>query len=72
MFNKNDYTYLTSFAQKGEGPNEIINIGYVAVDEKRNKLYVSDHGKQKIFSYDIDSLIQDSLYVPSVKWNDEY
>lgn len=69
LFNKNDYTYLTSFAQKGEGPNEITNIGYVAVDEKRNKLYVSDHGKQKIFSYDIDSLIQDSLYVPSVKWN---
>ena len=33
LFNKNDYTYLTSFAQKGEGSNEITNIGYVAADE---------------------------------------
>lgn len=69
LFHKKDYTYITSFAQKGEGPNEITNMGHIAVDEKRNKLYVSDHGKQKIFSYDVDSLIHDSLYVPSVKWN---
>lgn len=69
LFHKKDYTYITSFGRKGEGPNEITNMGHIAVDGAHHKLYVSDHGKQKIFSYDVDSLIHDSLYVPSVKWS---
>lgn len=68
IFNKNNFDYILSTAPKGEGPNEITNIGHISIDEEHNKFYVSDHGKQKIFSYDLDSVLTDSLYTPTVKF----
>lgn len=67
IFNKKNYDYLTSVASVGQGPNEITNMGHIGIDEIHHKFYVSDHGKQKIFSYDIDSVVVDSFYIPKVK-----
>ena len=67
IFNKNDFSYLTSIGNFGEGPEEITVMGCLAIDEAHHQLYVSDHAKQKIFSYDMDSVMVDSLYKPQVK-----
>ena len=50
IFNKNDFSYLTSIGNFGEGPEEITVMGCFAIDEAHPQLYVSDHAKQKIFS----------------------
>lgn len=51
----------------GGGPSEITNMGNIAVDEKNHAFFVSDHGKQKIFRYDLDSLLADPFYMPTEK-----
>jgi len=67
IFNKNTFKYITSVADKGQGPGEIANIGNIACDEANRKFYVSDHGKQEILSYDLDSVLINPLYLPKVK-----
>lgn len=67
IFNKEDYKYLMSTAPIGGGPGEISNIGFIGTNNTKNEFYVSDHGKQKIFCYNMDSLLRDSLYLPTVK-----
>ena len=68
IFDKNTFQYLASTANIGQGPDEITVIGHIGIDEKRNKFYVSDHGKMKIFSYDMDSVLADPQhYSPGVK-----
>ena len=58
---------MASTAYVGQGPNEITVMGHIGIDEERHCFYVSDHGKQKIYSYDIDSVFANSDYVPTVK-----
>jgi hypothetical protein len=67
LFDKNKFSYITGIAEKGQGPNEITNIGYLATDEVNRKFYVNDHGKQRIFSYDLDSVLVNPLYTPEIK-----
>lgn len=67
IFNKKDFSYVTSTAPRGEGPHEITNMGHIGIDEVHRKFYVSDHGKQKIFSYDLDSVLVNKSYLPQVK-----
>ena len=67
IFNKNNFSYVTSIAPRGQGPSEITNIGHIEVNNSNREIYVTDHGKQKIFCYNIDSVIMDSLYIPWVK-----
>jgi hypothetical protein len=42
-------------------------LGHIATDVKRRKLYVTDHGKNKIFSYDMDSLLRIPNYLPTTQ-----
>lgn len=67
LFGKKDFHYVAATAPVGEGPKEITNIGYIASDAAHRKFYVNDHGKQKIFSYDLDSVLVNPDYVPQVK-----
>ena len=67
IFNKNNFKYLTSTAYKGEGPNEIAVMGHIGIDEINRVFFVSDHGKQCIFAYNLDSVLADSTYVPTEK-----
>lgn len=67
IFNKHNFSYMTSLGTRGQGPDEITNIGHIAIDENHHRFYVSDHGKQKIFSYNIDSVLLDPSYKPEVK-----
>lgn len=67
IFNKGDFSYVTSVGSFGEGPGEITNMGHIGIDELHRIFYVSDHSKQKIFSYNLDSVLVDSLYKPQIK-----
>ena len=67
LFDKNDFHYITSTAYKGQGPGEITMPGHVGIDEAQRTFYVSDHGKQKIFSYNLDSVLANPFYIPNIK-----
>lgn len=67
IFNKDNFQYILSSVTFGGGPNEVANIGHIEVNNAKNEFYVSDHAKQIIFAYNMDSLILDSLYTPQVK-----
>ena len=67
LFDKKTFRYLASTAPIGQGPNEIARIGYLATDVTHRKFYVNDHGKQKIFSYDLDSVVTNPDYRPQIK-----
>ena len=67
VFDKDNFKYITSTALKGQGPGEIARIGYVVEDKTNRKFYVTDHGKNKIYSYDLDSAITDPAYMPVEK-----
>lgn len=67
LFNRNNYKYITSAIPRGQGPGEVTNMGYIGVNEKQKELYVSDHGKLKIFSYPLDSILKNPFYMPDTK-----
>ncbi|RNC63258.1 6-bladed beta-propeller [Proteiniphilum sp. X52] len=69
LFDKTNFKLLAETAPHGQGPNEITNLGHIAVNEQENAFYVTDHGKQKIFAYHSDSVIMNSSYKPAVKLN---
>lgn len=57
LFDKTKFQHITSTGTIGQGPDEITNMGTVLIDDPQHKIYVMDHGKHKILSYDIDSII---------------
>ncbi|MDR0538750.1 MAG: 6-bladed beta-propeller [Tannerellaceae bacterium] len=69
LFDKNTFEYIISTAARGQGPCEITRIGHIGIDEMNRKFYVSDHGKNKIFGFLLDSVLGNSSYCPEVKVN---
>lgn len=68
LFNKNSFTHAVSTAFRGQGPGEIANIGYLATNETARSFYVTDHGKQLILEYKLDSVLAHSAsYMPQKK-----
>jgi hypothetical protein len=68
FFDRNNFQYITGIAYRGQGPGELANMGRrMAIDEVHRKFYVTDHGKQKVFSYHLDSVLSDPSYMPGVK-----
>jgi hypothetical protein len=68
IFDKNNFTYVTSFAQSGQGPGEIVRVGDINYNEKERLVYVTDLGNMQIFSYELDSIIANSDYMPKSKF----
>jgi hypothetical protein len=69
LFGKDTFNYLASTAEAGQGPGEITRMGHIGMDEEHHVFYVSDHGKQQIFSYELDSVLANPFYRPEVKIN---
>lgn len=67
LFDKKNFKYITSTTNKGQGPGEIANIGHIEANEAKRLFYVTDHGKQRIFSYNLDSVLVNPDYMPEVK-----
>ncbi|RHR58869.1 6-bladed beta-propeller [Parabacteroides sp. AF17-28] len=68
IFDKNNFRHICSTALKGPGPDEITNFGSVGINEKKREFYLTDHGKKKIFTYSLDSVLADPQnYTHTVK-----
>ncbi|GBU08815.1 hypothetical protein AwDysgo_21460 [Bacteroidales bacterium] len=67
IFNKNTFSYVTSTAYRGQGPGEITRMGHIEANESQRIFYVSDHGKQIIVPYNLDSVLQNPSYMPQLK-----
>lgn len=69
LFDRTNYRYITSAANRGQGPGEIVNIGHIGIDEPNRRFFVLDHGKYKMFEYELDSVLMKSEYKPTEKMN---
>ena len=63
IYDKRTFRYLKSCGVRGMGPQEITNLGAIVPNEKERAFFVIDHGKQKILSYAIDSVLENSYYL---------
>jgi hypothetical protein len=74
LFNKKDFQYITSFGSIGQGPGDIARMGEIGINEAERLFYVSDHGKQNIVSYSLDSVLINTSYMPEekMKMNERY
>ena len=66
IFDKNNFNYLTSVGERGQGPNEITIMGFIGTNDKDRIFYVSDHGKQRILAFSLDSVLINPSYFPVV------
>lgn len=57
IFDKNNFRHIGSTALVGPGPDEITNFGSVGINEEKREFYLTDHGKNKIFLYSLDSVL---------------
>jgi hypothetical protein len=64
LFDKNNFSYITSFGDKGPGPKEITVFGLLNVNETDRILYVSDNGKEQILGFSLDSVLVNPHYFP--------
>lgn len=67
VFDKHTFKHILSLADIGQGPTEVSVIGSIAWNEKEHDLYVTDNGQRRILRYNLDSLLNNSQYAPSVK-----
>lgn len=75
IFDKTNFKCVANVTPLGQGPNEIANIGEIILNEKDGKFYVFDHGKQRLLSYDLDSLINSPstyTFLTKAKFNERY
>ncbi|MGE0077536.1 MAG: hypothetical protein AB7S48_06725 [Bacteroidales bacterium] len=67
IFNKNTFEYITSTGIIGKGPGEVTRQGRIGVDHKNKILWVSDHGKQVMWKFPLDSILNNNMYKPTEK-----
>ncbi len=67
IFDGTDYKYLGSTASHSDAPGDLSNMGLIQCNPARHVFYVSDHGKNKIFGYNIPKLLSDTTYLPFIK-----
>ena len=75
ILDKTNFKCVANVTALGQGPNEIANMGEIILNEKDGKFYVFDHGKQKLLSYDLDSLINSPstyTFLTKAKFNERY
>ena len=67
IFNKHTFEHVRGVGIWGVGPDEITSLGKLVVDEKNNVFHAPDLGKNKIFAYEMDSVIANPFYKPVLK-----
>ena len=66
LFDKNSFAYLGSTGILGEGPGQITRYGQIAITPNCNEFWMPDFAKIKMFKFDIDSVLMDENYLPTV------
>lgn len=67
FYNKNTLKYITSTGVLGKGPGEINRSGVIAIDELNRIIWVSDHGKNVMWKFPVDSIINNKEFMPTEK-----
>lgn len=67
VFNRQTFKHVLSLGDKGLGPLEIAVCGSIGWNDKEHELYVTDNGQRRILRYNLDSLLTDPSYSPTVK-----
>ena len=66
LFDKNNFNYITSTGDKGLGPFEITRLIQMGINETERIFYASDHGKQQIYRFELDSVLVNPHYLPKI------
>ena len=69
IFDSKTFKYLGSTCRHGQGPGEVVSIGDIMWNEDKKEFYLPDYGSYKIYGFDLNQALADSLYLPSVKGN---
>lgn len=67
VFDIRSFRHLASTGQFGQGPHEITALGNVVWNPSKREIYAIDHGKSKIYAYNIDSVISNPNFNPYEK-----
>lgn len=65
VFRKDSFIYLSSAGRLGKGPGEIVNPAIICVDRENRRVWCPDWGKNKIWLFPLDSILQNSNYLPT-------
>jgi hypothetical protein len=66
LFNKKDFSYITSAVKVGRGPSEIMNPGTMWVNKKERKIFIQDGGRWTNFEISLDSILMKESYFPKI------
>jgi hypothetical protein len=66
IFDKKTFKHIRGVGLHGPGPDEITNMGRIVPDDKNRIFHVSDLGKNKIFAYEMDSVVTNPNYKPTL------
>jgi len=68
LFNTNDFRFLTKTGKTGRGPHELSGVDgrSTSLNKAKGLIYISDPAKGKIFSFSIDSALNNKNYQPRV------
>lgn len=66
FFNKGTFRHVTSAVPMGQGPGEITRMGDVTMDNTNHRFYIRDAGRNKIFCYQLDSILANPYYMPEI------
>lgn len=69
LLDKNNFKYVTSAGIIGNGPGEITNSGTFGIDKKNQIIWVPDRGKKILYKFPLDSILNNTDYLPSIKIN---
>jgi len=67
ILDKDSFKYITSSGTIGKGPGEIIIPGRIGIDYKNRVLWVPDHGKKVMFKFPMDSILNNTNFLPTLK-----
>ena len=66
VFDKKTFKHIRGVGLHGPGPDEITNMGRIVPDDRNKIFHVSDLGKNKIFAYEVDSVVANPQYKPAL------
>ncbi len=67
VYDTEHLNYLASFGSFGPGPNEITRFGGLSWNPFSQESLVFDAGKLLLYSYNIDSVLSNKNYTPTIK-----
>ena len=65
LFDKNTFKHVTSAGIVGRGPGEVTRTGKPAINHFNNDIWLSDHGKQLMWRFPLDSIIKNKDFLPT-------